>query len=158
MGKFKLTEGRKRELVICDYFVSPRWKDFRNLMWKKDGSTNITTQTKKVINVKEDENGVSAEEGYFSITERGKKKILVNNIKRFLNLWWGRIWADRTIHEIWEPSLACHNMDGGFGINELWHDDLPNYPPQEVVEYTAKKICGGQHKKQILERYGKTKD
>jgi hypothetical protein len=140
MKKFKLTKGRERELKICEYFINPNWKDFKSLMWNKDSSINLITQTGRIVKAIEDKEGVSAEEGYFSITERGKKNIRVADIKRFLNLWYGRV-------------LACQG--GEFGLVELW-DKAFGLPPQEVIEYTANKICGGQHKKQILEIYGKT--
>lgn len=150
MKAFKLTKGRKKELEICKYFYSLKWH-FSNY--------NHKTQSGKNIFIIKDKNGPSSEEAYFNIQERGLKEIRTKDPNGVLRLIAGRIWADRSIHELWEPSLYCQSKEGILSLYELFGGyDKNDIFPDSVAEYVAKKICGGFHYQQLMEMQKEIKE
>lgn len=127
----KLSQKQQSELKVCKYFASPHWTFEYN---------TYKTQSGKNLSLQEDPNGYSPEEAYFRLNERGETMLKIYKVEEFLGLLWGRIWADRTIHELWEPSLACR-AGWGLGLIDLLDKDMPD----EVFEYICKNVCGGTH-------------
>lgn len=134
----KLTNKKINEIKVWEYFIPD------NCKWMKKTDKDV--------------------EMFFEWSEQGKHKDLISipTFKEegrtyFHALVWGKKWAMRHVHEMWEPDFL--RMDGSWpGYIEITQGFKEEEKmPREVVDWLKKEIFKGSHAEIIEQCYiGKT--
>jgi hypothetical protein len=130
-----LTYKQERALKLVEFFI-PGWVNWDSPFSKYyDPYTNIYPQQSK--------NGITAEDGYFMFTERGKMPAEVNNLKRFKQLYWGHKWMATQV-KIWKQDTPV--------VGRLFEED---FSPEEkhIWEFYQREVLGGKPDHYRDERY-----
>jgi len=111
MWRPKFSQKQQKELKLIEWFIPKKhdWKHPHIIL--HDDEIGIT-------GVKEDKNGVTAEEAFFMRSERGKFPKSVKNKARLRVLLYGKMWRERHYSEIWDRKYPPLLSD---------FDDTPDY-------------------------------
>jgi len=144
----KLTKGQLKDLETIRYFIPSNYDGFGvyekytlielgHWRWIVEPTRNKPRG--KIIEIYEDVGGLTPEEAYLQISERGIKEIKCSNPKNLMRLLWGKVYRGRHT-EMYEEGILDGSMLywvilGGYSPKEI--------PPRSVVDFMKKEMFKG---------------